>query len=547
MTIQLEEVVSGHPQGGYQSPQLYNIYVSVDGNVTIKRNGNANFRLFILKGNVTIDSNVGEMGGFISVANGATLNDNRTSLACNYGTVIYNRGTINTGVYDIGNNASIYNEGTFTATGALSYSAGASNTSYFYNNGDEARLTAPSMTLNSTCNFVSDGIAIIAGDTKVTKDGICWINNGHYTTGTMTFSAKNTSFYNYCQLIVTGNAHMYDGEFNLMSGSYTEAGTADFDNFIVNMGGNAGFNVLGDNTWGAQGDGTFQGFKATGNNNSVRLGGTTTVAGHKYSLETTGNVTIAFNDLVDLGANNSGVQPTIKLNEGTTRVNFGELNPTYNSTDCGASWTDNPSIDTPTTENTTWTYAFEDNKTRCDFDMNDVVIQVRESESDATKLIVTLVAAGCEYDNYVWLGDTPITWDGKAEVHEAFGANHGVMVNTGNGKGVDLPFVTTTINKPADLVDLQNADFKIRPYKINSSEPVTDDYITIVKVGDTVEGLAKAPLGIAIPDKWKWPKERVIVTNAYAGFMAWGKQADLTLRAEDGGWYLEPKENMVYE
>ena len=94
---------------------------------------------------------------------------------------------------------------------------------------------------------------------------------------------------------------------------------------------------------------------------------------------------------------------------------------------------------------------------------------------------------------------------------------------------------------------MQNADFKIRPYKINSSEPVTDDYITIVKVGDTNVGLAKAPLGIAIPDAWKWPKERVIVTNAYTGFTAWGKQEDLTLRAEDGGWYLEPTDNLVYD
>ena len=68
-----------------------------------------------------------------------------------------------------------------------------------------------------------------------------------------------------------------------------------------------------------------------------------------------------------------------------------------------------------------------------------------------------------------------------------------------------------------------------------------------LKVGDTVEGLAKAPLGIAIPDKWKWPKELVIVTDAYSGFAAWGKQADLTLRAEEGGWYLEPTEDKVYE
>ena len=333
----------------------------------------------------------------------------------------------------------------------------------------------------------------------------------------------------------------------MMSGSYTEIGTADFDNFVVNMNGNAGFNVKGDNTWGAQGDGTFQGFNATGTNNYVRLGGNTTVAGHKYSLETKGNITFAAKNIVDLGASNSGVQPTYQFNENTDKVDFDQLNPTYSETDCGASWTPDPPIVVPVIENQTWTYAFEDNKTKCDFDLNDVVIQVRESEDDATKLIVKLVAAGCQYDNYVWLGSTQITWEGGAEVHDAFGVAKGVMVNTGRGN-TEAQVVTTTIDKPSGF-DFQNADFKIRPYKINSDPTVETNavtgYITIVKVGNP-SGLAEAPLGIAIPDKWKWPLERINVTNAYEGFTAWGSQEDLTLRADLGGWYQEPTSGMVY-
>ena len=539
---------------GKEIARPYNVYVNVDGDLTIKRVGATHFNLYILKGNVTLESNYGEQAGIISIASGATLNDQRNSIAANQGIKLYNRGTVNatnTEKYDIGNFSTVYNEGKFNISGAMSYSPGDSNTSYFVNFGDDAELTAPSMTLNSSCHFYNSGKVVIEGTTFVTQARINWINNGHYTTGAMIFSAKNNTFYNYCQLLVLGNAHMYDGGFNLMSGSYTEAGTADFDNFIVNMGGNAGINVKGNNTWGPQGDGTFQGFNAIGDNNYVRLGGTTTVAGHKYSLETSGNITIAINDLVDLGAGNSGVQPTVQLNEGTTRVTFSELNPTYNSTDCGASWSDNPSIDTPTTENQTWTYAFEDNKTRCDFDMNDVVIQVKVNDSNENMLDVTLVAAGCEYDNYVWLGDTQITWDGKAEVHEAFGANHGVMVNTGNGKGIDLPYVTTTINKPVDF-DFQNADFKIRPFKINSDPMVEDNarggYIEIAKEGKTNENgdVARAPLGIVIPEKWEWPKELVIVTDAYSGFSAWGKQSDLTVRNELSYWYKNPELNKVY-
>ena len=528
----------------------YNVYVNVDGDVTIRRNGATHFNLFILKGNVTLESNYGEQAGSISVAAGATLTDQRNSIAANQGVKLYNRGTINatnSEKYDIGNFCTVYNEGKFNISGAMSYSPGSSNTSYFINFGDGAELTAPSMTLNSSCHFYNSGKVEISGNTFVTQSGIYWINNGHYTTGTMTFSAKNATFYNYCQLLVTGNAHMYDGAFNMMSGSYTEIGTADFDNFVVNMNGNAGFNVKGDNTWGAQGDGTFQGFNATGTNNYVRLGGNTTVAGHKYSLETKGNITFAAKNIVDLGASNSGVQPTYQFNENTDKVDFDQLNPTYSETDCGASWTPDPPIVVPTIENQTWTYAFEDNKTKCDFDLNDVVIQVRESEDDATKLIVKLVAAGCQYDNYVWLGSTQITWEGGAEVHDAFGVAKGVMVNTGRGN-TEAQVVTTTIDKPSGF-DFQNADFKIRPYKINSDPTVETNavtgYITIVKVGNP-SGLAEAPLGIAIPDKWKWPLERINVTNAYEGFTAWGSQEDLTLRADLGGWYQEPTSGMVY-
>lgn len=527
----------------------YNVYVNVNGDVTIRRVGATHFNLYILKGNVTLESNYGEQAGSISVAAGATLNDQRNSIAANQGVKIFNRGTINatnTEKYDIGNFCTVYNEGKFNFSGAMTYSPGDANTSYFINMGDDAEISAPSMTMNSSCHFYNSGKVTVSGETKVTQQKIYWINNGHYTTGSMTFSAKNTTFYNYCQLLVKGNAHMYDGEFNLMNGSYTETNTADFDNFIVNMNGNAGFNVKDGSDWAAQGDGTFQGFKATGTNNYVRLGGTTTVAGHLKSLETTGNITLAYNNIVDLGAGNSGVQPTYQFNEGTTKVNFSQLNPTYNSTNCGASWTSNPPVVTPVTENQTWTYAFEDNKTRCDFDLNDVVIQVRESETNSSKLIVTLVAAGCEYDNYVWLGNTQLSWNNKAEVHEAFGATHGVMVNT--GRGVDMNAVETTIDKPSGF-DFQTADFKIRPFKVNSDPTVStnavNDYITVVTSSNS-EGLGKAPLGIAIPAKWKWPKERVVVNNAYSGFTAWGKQSDLTLKAGLSSWYQTPNSGTVY-
>ena len=542
--------------GTYQNivdgvPQLYNVYVNVDGNVTIRRNGSTHFNLYILRGNVTLESNYGEQAGSISVAAGATLNDQRNSIAANQGIKMYNRGTINatnTEGYDIGNFSTIYNEGDFNISGPMSYSPGSANTSYFINMGDDVNITAPSMTLNSSCNFYNSGKVNITNETFVTQSNIYWINNGYYETGSIEFSAWNSTFYNYCQLFVHGQAYMHDGQFNLKSGSYAEIETAIVNNFQINMYGNTGLNIKGDNSWLGQGDNTYQGFKAYGENNYVRLGGTTSVDQHHLTLVAEGKIFIGFNNLYAPNNDNPYDGPYVDLRENTKRVDFSELNPTYSENDCGATWTADPQIETPVVENQTWTYAFEDNKTRCDFDMNDVVIQVRENEENENELIVTLVAAGCEYDNYVWLGHNIIEWPKGKEVHDAFGVNHGVMVNTGNGKGVDLDPVSITIPKPANF-DFQNPGFKIRAFKINS-DPTNEDnarssFVEIVQEGNP-SGLPQAPVGIAIPDKWKWPKERVNVTNAYEGFIAWGSQDNLALRAEDGGWYKEPAANSVY-
>ena len=287
---------SSHPYGGYTTVDLYNVYVNVTGNVTISRCGDPHFNLYILSGNVTLASDFGQMGGIISVADGATLNDNRASLACNYGTSLFNRGTVNTGAYDIGNNARVYNEGKFTATGALSYSAGAGNASYFINFGT-GELEAPSMTMNSECHFYTGGKVTIDGLTKVTQSGITWINEGHYTTGTMEFGAGNTTFYNYCQLKVNGNCKFRDGVFNMMNGSYAEFGTIQVNNFHVNLYNNSGFNVLNGGKFGRNGAGLYQGFFAVdGATAYIRLGGDVYIPLHKdYSFQVTGaNLVLAY-------------------------------------------------------------------------------------------------------------------------------------------------------------------------------------------------------------------------------------------------------------
>ena len=412
----------------------YNVYVDVDGDVTIKRVGATHFNLYILRGNVTLESDYGEQAGLISVAAGATLNDYRSSIAANQGISLYNRGTVNARnaeKYDIGNFSKVYNEGKFNVTGALTYSPGDANDSYFMNLGDDAELTAPSMTLNSTGNFFNDGKVTIAGETSVTQARIYWVNAGHYTTGTMTFSAKNATFYNYCQLIVTGNAHMYDGEFNLMNNSYTEAATAEFDNFIVNMGSNSGINIKGTTNWAAQGDGTYQGFKVFegASGSYVRLGGKATVASHKKTLSISSGITYYIPEL-EIIKNGSPVteEYLLSINDGDYPVlelngtEADDLTVTPNTNSCGATWTiGGDEIETIRVVAEDLTVG--DRNT--DFDFNDVVFDVIWNKTQGT-VSIELLADGAEFTMYI--GGTAAGVGNRMTVNEMFSEANGVTI-----------------------------------------------------------------------------------------------------------------------
>ena len=190
-------------------------------------------------------------------------------------------------------------------------------------------------------------------------------------------------------------------------------------------------------------------------------------------------------------------------------------------------------------DNLTYSYAFEDNKTRCDFDLNDVVLRVKVNESDDTKFDVTLVAAGCEYDNYVFLGDQLITWPNGSEVHDALGADKGEMVNT--GKGVTKTPVTVTI--PRNGNNPEAADFKIWPYKKGGVYGNTADQkeTTPILIAQ-LDGRGKAPVGIIVPGKWAWPTERTIITEAYSQFVKWASNA-VHVEAQD--WYKYPTSSKV--
>ena len=484
------------------------IYVS--GNVTFNVDNSNSLnqaRIYLLPGatlNFNMDNYINDLEIYVSST--ATLNYNSEFLYNQTGGgKIYNRGTVNfvKDNFEANQNSVVYNEGTISATNITS-KPGDGNKSLFYNFGD--MVVTGKFELNSCANFYNEGTVNVTGETSVTQQKIYWINKGHYFTGTMIFSAKNCTFYNFCQLVVYGNAHMYDGEFNLMDNSYIVAETGEFDNFIVNMGNNSGFNINGNTNWVAQGDGTYQGFRASGTA-YVRLGGTTTVAGHLHTLEMTGDITYAINKIVDLGEGNSGVQPTYVLdNEGVTGAPFASSNFSTTPGECAAVWASGAGLRAPA-QAVMYSIAFEDLGSIGDFDFNDIVLYVAHyvAENRAT---VSLMAAGGE-----------LSVDVKYNGNTIFSKNDGKMTNTTGSRGNVIASADVSMTSVADL-----QKFSIFVKKTNEVS---------FTIGSANEK-GKAPQALIIPGEWQWPTERTNVKTAYPDFVKWVESVTNT------DWYEYP-------
>ena len=547
--------VTGHPNGGYQQPDPVNIFVNVGANetVTFKRQGNFQFNLYVISGKVELASDFGEMGTIFSVASGATLVDNRSTFSDNAGVKLYNRGTFRTGgAYSIGNNALVYNEGKFYVNGALNYIAGSWRDPRFFNIGDDVELTADSFTLNSNGGFISDGIVNITGATTVTQAGIEWVNNGKYTTGSLKFSAHNSTFYNYCQLNVTGTTTFTDGKFNMMTGSYMKMQHGIFNNFIVDMYDNSMVYITGGTKWGRQGNGTFQGFRTASSDATayVVLGGDQQyVPAHTdgaFQLAGAG-LTAAisnmkfYDEFDELGVHSTweSVHYSKEVTAESLATNSdGRI--TWLITDAQVTDIEGASVTEPAEgqcsatieeeeypiydEPQVYSYAFEDQIYNGDYDMNDIVLKVtfpstknRKGEIiaiDSTKLQITMVAAGATFKIKAFVGETAL-FDGQ-EIHDAFGVNQGVMVNTGNGKAQTATPVVDVIDIPDGIIDADgNADFS----QLNVWIWVNPEtgYASETKIYYLTDKEKPVPYAVMIPTDWRWPLERICVTEAYPG------------------------------
>jgi len=530
------------------------IYVS--GNVTLNVLGDQTSfnqaRIYVLP-NATFTLN---MSFYINdleiyVAENGTLNYNASTLYKQTGGgKIYNKGTLNfvQDNFEANQNSIVYNEGKVTGTNITS-KPGDGNKSFFYNFG-ELELEGK-MELNSCANFYNEGSVKVKGETSVTQANIWWVNKGYYKTGSMKFGAWNETFYNYCQLIVEGNTKFTDGKFHLMDGSYVQTQTAGVDNFVFDMHNNSGVDIKGDTKWGRQGDGQPQGFYTTSDGDVayVRLGGTNYIPSHKNggAFHAEGaNLTIAygtdklqFYNTISPESNVAFVDEKydfdkITYSDPTTKKaleGISDARTTWDDTKCKQTTLESITFkeqkenecansveehETPKVEKPqVWTYAFEDNKSKGDYDMNDVVLRVQydytESNGNITvnesKLNVWLVAAGATFKINMKIGTTDLF--GGKEVHEVFGhQGEYYTINTGTRPGGSLTAdsVFCQIVTPSDF----NGDPNTLPVIIH-----VEGYNGTYDINFADQ--KTTPWAIMVPGYWKWPRELVNVREAYPG------------------------------
>lgn len=550
----------------YNNPvsQTYNVYIAVgDGNnLTLKRNGAEHVNFYILSGNVTIDKSFGECGGILSVASGATVNDERAHIAHNDGIKVYNKGTytstnttefywngLENSYFDLGNNCSFYNVGKFEIQGGLSYSPANDKPSYLINFGDGAELIAPSMTLNSQCHFYNSGKVEIEGATWVTQKGISWINNGHYTTGSLDFSAWNNTFYNYCQLIVKNNLHMFDGEFNLMQDSYTEAGTAEMDNFIVNMRSNTGMYVKGDVRMIAQGDATYQGFRTNGSKDYLLIGGKVTVDAHYHTFSISNGITYSINDIAIVRGGSvvteeylesvgDGAYPVLDFNG--TECPYGKLTVTPNTSSCGATWI----IDGGIPAEYSIRIMAEDISAAdaSDFDFNDVVFDVvaeyPEGVTSVNKVKITLWAAG----GTLPLRINSVDGEGGFEVHAALGvADVLTMIDTHAKPYAKEPYKwLDDAKKYEETITLPSGSINKETFNSDVNNYVR---VEVLKDGEWVlltanKGVPACKIGVPVGTPWALEKHNM--NDAFTDFKDWVNEA------RPDTWYDSKVESQLY-
>ncbi len=488
--------------------------------------------------------------------------------------IVYNRGTITCDNYNVTNGSLLYNEGTIDLREKTNGKLRLTNSNSVVVN--DGTLKVKQLDLEGTSHIQNNNEFVVTGKTNVNSNDATWVNNGDYTTQYFFYTAGSTDVINNCRMTVTE-------DFNMNLGDTDRNGFVN-DGSVITRNFNGGGNFYGYYAaWYRDKEYNGGPFRVTMGVNSIfKVTGTATMDATKddygFVGPTDGWAILEANEIV-AGTANQGYEVTYKNNLAVvTNSHFKQgysgsypyINWKGNATlyepgtapaitvatsGCSQGFTpdendddDDDDLDNPQI----FSYAFEDTK-KGDYDMNDVVLKVSESE-DKENFEIKLVAAGATLNLEIRLYDYSdgnygneyevLSYNGKAEIHEMFGVEAGTMVNTGRGASVkDFPVITIAKGTRGNV---DPSKLRLAIYSDSQGEM-------------RLAGAGQAPFGVVIPADWKWPKERVCIKNAYnqtnataepeddkdQSFEMYAKKENTTERAKN--WYKYPTGSVMDE
>lgn len=194
-----------------------------------------------------------------------------------------------------------------------------------------------------------------------------------------------------------------------------------------------------------------------------------------------------------------------------------------------------PSIDDPVPSHThIYSYAFEDTQSG-DYDLNDVVLQVKRIYGGQVRNEVKLVALGAMDRIKAYYTNEEgviIPLFGGKELHDAVGVPQNSFVNTESQNVEDSKLPTQEIPFDYKKFLYSKADFFI----------VNETKNQVVHVPTALGQKGKNPNGVCIPFAWQWPKERVRIFTAYPLFKGFAENMEVNT-----DWYTQPAEGQVFK
>ncbi len=157
--------------------------------------------------------------------------------------------------------------------------------------------------------------------------------------------------------------------------------------------------------------------------------------------------------------------------------------------------------------------ACEDLGGTFDWDFNDVVYAI-EHVSGQTTAKLKLLAAGGTLPVKISYNDNVIRFNGKEDLHEAFGVDQKTPVNVGGYSASPVYSEEFTVGADAFSMSTHASAFKIHVEYPDGSQGA--------QIGVPDRNAGQEPQAFLVADpNWQWPNEKVSITSMYSQFTEW--------------------------